>query len=69
MITILTDLSFLERGKPWPPPSELKRLRTYSDHKKLFEDEHGEVYREQFGRIERVIGNFDRVVSYATVLN
>lgn len=66
---MLTNLSFLQRGRPWPPPSELTRLRTYNDHKLLFEDNHADVYREQFRRIERVIDNFDRVVSYATVLN
>lgn len=66
---MLTDLSFLERGKPFPPDSERKRLQRYRENKLLFEDEHAEVYQEQFGRIERVIGNFGQVVSYATVFN
>lgn len=66
---MLTDLSFLERGKPFPPDDERKRLRRYKENKLLFEDEHAKVYKEQFERIERVIGNFDKVVSYATIFN
>lgn len=66
---MLTDLSFLEKGKPFPPDDERKRLRRYKENRLLFEDEHAVVYKEQFERIERVIGNFDRVVSYATIFN
>lgn len=66
---MLTDLSFLGRGKAFPPESEKYRLKTYLDHRKLFENDHAEVYEEQFRRIERVIGNFGRVVSYGTVFN
>lgn len=66
---MLTDLSFLERGQPFPPDDERKRLRRYKENMLLFEDEHARVYKEQFERIERVIGNFDRVVSYATIFN
>lgn len=69
MTLVLTSLSFLERGQPFPPDTELKRLRRYRENKLLFEDEHAKVYKEQFNRIECVIGNFDRVVSYATILN
>ncbi len=70
MITeILTDLSFLEKGKPFPPDSERERLRRYEENKLLFEDEHAQVYKTQFERIERVVGNFDKVVSYATIFN
>ncbi len=66
---MLTDLSFLEKGKPFPPDDERKRLRRYKKNKLLFEDEHAIVYKEQFKRIERVIGDFDRVASYATIFN
>ena len=70
MITeILTDLSFLEKGKPFPPDSEQERLRRYEENKLLFEDEHAQVYKTQFERIERIVGNFDKVVSYATIFN
>lgn len=66
---MLTNLSFLEEGKSFPPDSEAKRLRRYRENKQLFEDEHAEVYHSQFERIERVIGNFENVVSYATIFN
>lgn len=66
---VLTNLSFLEKGNPFPPESERERLDRYKENKQLFEDEHAEVYKEQFERIERVIGNFGKVVSYAIVFN
>lgn len=47
----------------------MERLRRYKDNRALFEDEHAKVYKAQFDRIDRVIGNFGRVVSYVTVLN
>lgn len=66
---MLTDLTFLERGKKWPPPSEEARLKNYEENRLLFEGEHAKVYKEQLKRIERVIGNFDQVISIATILN
>ena len=69
MNTILTSLDFLRKGKEFPPASERKRLERYRYNRMLFEDEHGEVYKEQFRRIERVIGNFEEVISYAVVFN
>ncbi len=66
---MLINLDFLKTGAAWPPPSERKRLETYRANRQLFEDEHGRVYAEQMKRIERVIGNFSRVVSFATILN
>lgn len=66
---MLTNLRFLEKGKPFPPESESGRLQKYKANRALFEDEHAEVYKEQFRRIERVIGNFDEVISYTTVFN
>lgn len=45
---MLTDLSFLNKGKAFPPDSEKNRLLTYSEHRKLFENEHAEVYKEHF---------------------
>lgn len=66
---MLTDLNFLEIGQPFPPECAKNRLRRYSENKDIFEDKHGNVYKEQFKRIERVIGNFTNVISYATILN
>lgn len=66
---MLTDLSWLDIGQPFPPLCTRNRLQRYKENRALFEDKHGFVYEEQFERIERVIGNFGSVISYATVIN
>lgn len=66
---MLTNLDFLQPGKTWPPPEEGDRLRQYEVNRGLFEGDHGRYYAEQFKRIQRVIGNFDEVVSYEVVVN
>jgi len=65
----LTSLNFLKEGQPWPPKSEVSRLQLYKDNRDIFENEHAKVYEEQFKRIERVIGNFQQVVSYPVIIN
>lgn len=66
---MLTDLSFLSVGASWPPTSEIERLTKYETNRKLFENHHDVVYAEQFKRIQRVIGNFQNVISYAVLAN
>lgn len=66
---MLTDNSFLKIGKSFPPDCAKHRLERYKANKDIFEDKHEKVYKEQFRRIDRVIGNFSTVVSYATILN
>jgi hypothetical protein len=66
---MLTDLSFLDVDKKWPPASEVERLEVYAKNRDLFECRHAEVYKEQFKRIERVIGNFEDVISYPVLVN
>ena len=66
---MLTDLDFLKTGKPFPPESERKRLEKYRYNRMLFEDDHAEVYREQMRRIERVIGNFEEIISYEVIFS
>jgi hypothetical protein len=43
---VLTDLSFMSVGKPWPPPSEKERLQRYQQNKLLFEGKHELVYKD-----------------------
>lgn len=43
---MLTDLSFMSVGKPWPPPSEKERLQRYQQNKLLFEGKHELVFRD-----------------------
>ncbi|MGF9714983.1 phage portal protein [Paenibacillus naphthalenovorans] len=66
---MLNDLSFLEIGQQFPPMSEYNRLEMYKKNRSLFECEHADVYFEAFKRIERVIGNFQDVVSYPVIIN
>ncbi len=66
---MLTDLSWLDIGKPFPPPCALHRLERYKENKEIFEDNYESVYREQWKRIERVIGNINDVVGYAVIAN
>ncbi|AGK98177.1 phage portal protein [Clostridium pasteurianum] len=66
---MLTDLSFLDIDQPWPPQNETDRLQQYQTNKRLFEGDHTAVYADQFHRIERVIGNFQDIISYAVLAN
>jgi hypothetical protein len=68
---MLTDLSFLSIGKPFPPEDRdtRARLKRYAINRAIFEGEHATVYEQQFKRIERVIGNFGEVISYPVLLN
>lgn len=53
---MLTDLSFLERGQPWPPTSERERLDGYIANRRLFESDHALVFKEPLSRIFRAAG-------------
>lgn len=69
---MLTDLTFLEQGQPWPPASEKDRLATYAANRQLFEAEHAPVFHENFKRLVRAAGeagvsiptSFELVVNY-----
>ncbi len=43
---MLTSLSFLNLGAPWPPPSELERLTLYKENRDLFEGKHDQVFKD-----------------------
>ena len=66
---MLTNLNWLSEGERFPPLPEKRRLDMYRNNKELFESEHAEIYREDLKRIERVINNFQDVISYPVVLN
>lgn len=66
---MLTSLEFLSPGQLWPPPSERERLMQYAINKRIFEGDHGNVYQSQFKRIQRIIGNFNDVISYCVIAN
>ena len=66
---MLYDLSFLQTGAAWPPPSEKQRLDDYKAHRDLFSGKHAEVYRAQFRRVERITGLDGAHISYPIILN
>ncbi len=43
---MLTSMSFLNIGAPWPPPAELERLTLYKENRRLFEGEHDKVFKD-----------------------
>ena len=49
---MLFDLSFLDKGKKWPPESELPRIRRYEENERLFLTEHAEVWAEEWKKVE-----------------
>jgi hypothetical protein len=66
---VLTNLNFLGTGQTWPPPSEQDRIDRYHGNKLLFENKQALVYEKQFKRIERVISNFQDIISYPVICN
>ena len=66
---MLTSLDFLKIGQKFPPAIETPRLQRYFQNKRIFEGEHELVYKENFNRIARHIGNFEQVVSYSVLAN
>jgi len=43
---MLTSLSFLTPGQPWPPPTEVERLERYAQNRLLFEGKHEQVFKD-----------------------
>jgi len=66
---MLYDLNWLATGKQFPPEGELERLQRYDQNRQIFENKHGEIYGEQWKRIEKVVGNTADIISYPIVLN
>lgn len=61
---MLTSLSFLDPGQPWPPETEKERLNKYRDNELLFEAQHDKVYKN-WTRLIRA----DRMSTLEIVLN
>lgn len=63
---MLTNLDFLNPGRPWPPRSERARLKKYMDNKMLFEGDHALVFKDAWERLSRPEWNYD---SYEIMFN
>lgn len=50
---MLTDLSWLSKGQPYPPIAEKERIEKYKINEKLFTSQHTAVFKEQFDILSR----------------
>lgn len=50
---MLTNLSWLAEGQPYPPKSETDRIKRYELHEQLFLSEHPDAWKVDFDRIAR----------------
>ena len=66
---MLTNLNWLKSGERFPPKEEVERIGLYTHNRNLFESRHSEEYEVTLRRIQRIIGNFEEVVSYPIVIN
>lgn len=82
---MLYDLSWLDPGEQFPPMWEAPRIQRYMQNAALFDGNHfGDpaycsrlgvevlpinVFKQCTKRISRVIGNFDDIISFPTLLN
>lgn len=82
---MLYNLKWLEAGQKFPPACELDRINRYYQNAQLFDGDHFadpvfrtyghcvvpaiEEYKRCASRISQVIGNFEDVVSFPTLLN
>lgn len=66
---MITNLDCLNPGAIWPIQSEADRFDKYEHNLKLFNGKHAIEYEENFKRIERIIGNFNELISYPVIIN
>lgn len=66
---MITSIDYIKQGASWPPVNDKARIDRYNANLALFNGEHAQVYGEQLKRIERVIGDYEEVISYPTVFN
>ena len=71
---MLSSLDFLKTGQQFPPddPDTQERFRMYERNKELFYGngvKQGGLFDKDLKRLGRVIGNFDDVIDFTTLLN
>jgi hypothetical protein len=69
---MLTNLSWLAPGAPWPPAGEKKRLEQYAENEKFFLTEHNGVWKTAFKKLAEKCkkSNYDAdtVLNYHQIL-
>jgi len=66
---MLTDLTWLEPGKPFPPEPEKKRIQTYRENERLFLSEHVEVYKVAFDELKKKLKQKQKDYPVTEILN
>ena len=71
---MISNLDFLNPGMPFPPEDAdtRKRFNMYQINKELFNGEHGKeggIFDTNLKKLRRVVGNYDEVVDFVTLLN
>jgi len=71
---LISSLDFLKQGQEFPPKDKdtRERFMMYETNKELFHGEHGKIggiFEEDLKRLRRVVGNYDEVVDFVTLLN
>lgn len=82
---MLFNMQWLARGQPFPPLAEIPRLTRYVQNAALFDGDHFkdpilrhrqectddavDIFLKCSEKISKVIGNFDEVISFPTLLN
>ena len=71
---MLSNLDWLQEGKQFPPKDRdtRERFEMYQRNKELFNGEHGKIggiFDNDLKRLRRVVGNYDEVVDFVTLLN
>ena len=64
---MLTNLDWIETGKPFPPEGEEKRLDRYRENEKLFDGKHKDVFGEYFSKLADYLKK--RNIDVETVIN
>ena len=65
---VLTNLDFLNEGQPWPPTSQVPRLKRYKTNKSKFDNKLN-INRDAYDYILHVVDDRFRVVSYRMLVN
>ena len=71
---MISSLDFLQAGKEFPPKDKdtTERFMMYQQNKELFHGEHGKIggiFDADLSRLRRVVGNYDEVIDFVTLLN
>jgi len=65
---LLTSLSFLDEGQPFPPESQINRLNKYKLHKSKFDNKLN-INKDAYDTVIQLVNDRFRVISYRVLIN